>query len=58
MGLSAYEVAIGFSEGENSKRAHKFADAVVETLSKNWKIFVVPPNRGAMPMACPHIEKK
>lgn len=58
LGLSAYEVAIGFSEGTNSQRSHKFADAVIEAISKKWKISVVPADRGAMPMGCPDTEKK
>jgi hypothetical protein len=58
LGLSAYEVAIGFSEGSNSEEAHKFADLVVRTLKQNWRIYVVPPGQGAFPTkACEAVTK-
>jgi hypothetical protein len=47
LGLSAYEVALGFSEGSNSVAAHRFADTVVGELKKRWPVFVVPRDRGA-----------
>ncbi|TBR36723.1 hypothetical protein EYV96_12455 [Dyella terrae] len=50
LGLSQYEVAIGFSEGSNPAQAHQFADLVVETLKRKWDIHVVPSDRGALPM--------
>lgn len=50
LGLSAYEVALGFSEGTNPAEAHRFADKVVATLKQKWPVYVVPPSRGALPM--------
>lgn len=50
LGLSAHEVALGFSEGSNPAEAHRFADMVVATLKQKWPVYVVPPGRGALPM--------
>lgn len=50
LGLSAYEVAIGFSVGSNPAEAHRFADMVVGTLKQKWQVYVVPPGRGALPL--------
>lgn len=50
LGLSAYEVALGFSEGSNPAGAHQFADLVVGELKRQWLVYVVPPSRGALPM--------
>jgi len=50
LGLSAYEVALGFSEGSNPADAHRFADMVVTELKKKWSVYAVPRGRGALPM--------
>jgi hypothetical protein len=50
MGLSAYEVALGFSGGSNPSEAHRFADVVVEKLRKKWPVYTVPPGHGATSM--------
>lgn len=50
LGLSAYEIGLGFSEGTNPAEAHRFADMVVATLKKKWTVYVVPSGRGALPM--------
>lgn len=50
LGLSAYEVALGFTEGSNPAAEHRFANMVVGTLKQRWQVYVVPPNRGALPM--------
>jgi hypothetical protein len=50
LGLSAYEVAIGFSEGSNPSEAHQFANLVVRTLKERWRVDVVPQGQGALPM--------
>lgn len=51
LGLSAYEVAIGFSTGSNPAAAHRFAERVIGTLGKRWKVYGVPAGRGALPLA-------
>jgi len=50
LGLSAYEVALGFSEGSNPADARRFADLVISELNKRWSVYVVPTGRGALPM--------
>jgi hypothetical protein len=50
LGLSAYEVALGFSEGSNPADAHRFSDLVISELKKRWPVYVVPLGHGALPM--------
>jgi hypothetical protein len=50
VGLSAYEVAIGFSEGSNPVEAHQFTDVTVGTLKQAWDVHVVPSGQGAFPL--------
>lgn len=50
LGLTPYEVAIGFSEGSNPIEAHQFADLVVKTLKQRWDVQVVPSGLGSFPM--------
>jgi len=49
LGLSAYEVALGFSEGPNPADARRSADLVISKLNKRWPVYVVPTGRGALP---------
>jgi hypothetical protein len=51
LGMSKYEVAIGFSAGSDAARSRKFAAEVIKSLQLKWKIYPVPPNRGAFPLA-------
>lgn len=51
VGLSAYEVAIGFAQGTNPKEAQRFADTVVAALKTKWYVYTVPPGQGALPLA-------
>lgn len=48
LGLSAHEVAIGFSEGTDKARAQEFEDAVIQALDRRWQVHAVPPNQGAL----------
>jgi len=57
-GLSEYEVSVSFSEGNDIDGAREFANETVSTLRKAWPVYVVPSDRGAMPMGCPNKEKK
>lgn len=50
LGLSPYEVALGFSEGSSSSEAHRFADVVIGALKQKWHVELVPTGRGALPM--------
>lgn len=48
IGLSAYEVSIGFSEGSDPVEARKFADMTVAKLRKKWYVYTVPQGKGAV----------
>lgn len=50
LGMSAYEVGLGFSEGSNPEDAHRFANMVIKTLKQKWQVYELPPGRGAFPM--------
>jgi hypothetical protein len=53
-GLPGFEVALGFSEGTDAPSAHAFADRVVRTLGRRWKLEIVPAGMGAKPKGdCP-----
>ena len=49
LGLSAYEMSIGFSEGTNPAAGHAFAEDVIQRLGTKWTVYEVPSNRGALP---------
>lgn len=51
LGLSAYEVSVGFAQGTNHAEVHRFADTVVSALKTKWHVYSVPPDRGAFPLA-------
>jgi hypothetical protein len=48
-GLSEFEVSIGFG-GKESPAAREFADAVIRALEEKWRVYPVPPDRGAFPI--------
>jgi len=50
LGLSAYEVAVGFSDGSNPAEAHRFAGMVIGKLKERWHVYYVPPGQGAFPL--------
>jgi hypothetical protein len=50
LGLPNDQVAVGFSEGSNPLKAHRFADMVVGKIRKLWYVVPVPPGRGALPI--------
>jgi hypothetical protein len=50
LGLSTYEVAIGFSEGSSQSGTQQFADVVVHSLERTWRVHEVPPGQGAFPL--------
>jgi hypothetical protein len=47
LGLTSYQVALGFSDGLNPLESHRFADAVVSSLQKHWHVEIVVPGTGA-----------
>ena len=49
IGLSEFEVSIGFGQGSNPPAAHEFANSVIATLEQKWHVYRVPQNRGAFP---------
>lgn len=50
LGLSAHEIAIGFSEGSDKSAALELEGAVVSALRREWQVHVVPPGQGAIPL--------
>jgi hypothetical protein len=50
LGLSGYQIVLGFSEGSSTIKAQRFSDSVVEKLAKQWRIEIVPAGRGALQM--------
>jgi hypothetical protein len=50
LGLSAYEVALGFSLGSDRSGAQKFEHDVIQELSKRWQVHAVPSGQGAFPL--------
>ncbi|WP_230781759.1 hypothetical protein [Sphingomonas sp. Leaf37] len=54
LGLTRYQVALGFSTGDNSENAQAFAKKVVARLRGKWLVQEVPSSQGAHPMKnCP-----
>lgn len=49
MGLSPYQVALGFTNGSDVAQGQRFSNAVIQTLGKQWKISKVPAGKGALP---------
>ncbi len=47
LGMSGFEIVLGFSEGLNPELAHAFADRVVMRLGRFWPLEVVPAGSGA-----------
>jgi hypothetical protein len=53
LGLPPYQVALGFTEGSDSVKAHRLSDRLVKGLSQRWHVEKVPQGKGALPMkAC------
>ncbi|MDQ3287241.1 MAG: hypothetical protein M3Q42_03080 [Pseudomonadota bacterium] len=49
-GLSAYEVAIGFSSGANEAGVQEFESAAIRALNGRWEVYEVPLGQGAFPL--------
>ena len=58
MGLSQFEVSIGFSKGSDARIAEEFADRVVREIKRTWAVSELPRDRGAFPMGCPGKQMK
>ncbi|MCP5392926.1 MAG: hypothetical protein H6919_03300 [Sphingomonadaceae bacterium] len=50
LGLPANQVALGFTEGSNGRRARKLSDQLVEELAQRWNVETVPQGQGVFPM--------
>jgi hypothetical protein len=50
LGLSTYQVAVGFSDGARLSESQAVADRVVAELRKHWQVQQVPGGSGALPM--------
>lgn len=50
LGLGQYDVAIGFTAGEDAGKAHLLAERLVKDLSHYFQVLEVPLGRGAMPL--------
>ncbi|MFT3897208.1 MAG: hypothetical protein QM719_05870 [Thermomonas sp.] len=55
LGLSSFEVSIGFNGGDKAGiEAKALAARVVPEISKRWPVLIVPADRGALPTGqCP-----
>lgn len=50
LGLPSNQVALGFTAGRNSAKAHKLANHLVRLLSKRWRVQRVPEGQGSLPI--------
>ena len=50
LGLPPYQVALGFTEGDDPAKAHRLSDRLVKVLSQRWHVETIPSDKGAMPM--------
>jgi hypothetical protein len=50
IGLSPYQVAVGFTNGPNSAAGLRFSDVVIRTLEKEWNVRRIPNNEGSKPL--------
>lgn len=50
LGLPDHQFAVGFSEGSNPAKAHRFAEDVVSKLKEMWHVEVVTQGQGARGM--------
>jgi hypothetical protein len=50
IGLPSYQVAMGFSEGSDPRKASAFADTVLKKLGQRWHVRTVPAGTGALPL--------
>ncbi len=50
LGLPAYQVAIGFTEGADPAKAHRLAARLIQVLAKQWQVETISVHKGAMPM--------
>jgi hypothetical protein len=59
LGLPNYQVAVGFSGGQDPAEARKFSDMVVARLSQRWHVETVPDGSGALPLkVCKSVGKQ
>jgi hypothetical protein len=50
LGLPPYQIALGFTEGSDAARAHRLSDRLVQALSQQWHVEILPQGRGVLPM--------
>lgn len=50
LGLPAYQVGLGFSEGRDPGKAHRLANRLIYSLSQHWNVQRVPSSQGILPM--------
>jgi hypothetical protein len=52
LGLSGYQIALGFTEGGDATKGKRFADALVRQLDQRWELVEAPhpDERGASPL--------
>lgn len=48
LGLGAYEMAIGFTQGSNAQTSAAFVDKVMASLKSKWDVRLVASGKGAM----------
>lgn len=49
LGLSPFQVALGFTDSSDVVQGQRFSKAVLEALGKQWKITKIPAGKGAFP---------
>ena len=51
LSLPGYQIALGFSAKADPSESKRFADTVVQRLKTHWQVYVVPDDRGALPLS-------
>jgi hypothetical protein len=49
IGLSDYDIVIGFSEGDRAAASRQFSLRVINRLKRNWRVRTIPSGQGALP---------
>lgn len=49
LGLNAYEVVVGFSDGPRVNESDRFSTIAIKELGQQWQVRIVPAGSGALP---------
>jgi hypothetical protein len=50
LGLPPFQIALGFTKGNDTAKAHRLSNRLIQTLSQRWHVETVPQGKGALPM--------